>query len=185
MRLCSRIAPSVELRATSDCRLASRSRNARRSASNSDGVALDVVQHRSQRGRRVVAGRDAGVEQRLHLVDVLAIGVEDRLAHLVGGGALHVGLLLLVGEQHDDLAMRGEHLLQLRDDLAGRGARGAGGGAGRDGGGRRLLAAARQREAGGDRESEGRNGGGKARAHRLEWRRADPPRRPRGGIAAR
>ncbi len=36
MRLCSRIAPRVWLRATSACRLGSRSRNARRSASNSE-----------------------------------------------------------------------------------------------------------------------------------------------------
>ncbi len=140
-------------------------------------VALDVVQHRPERRRRIVAGPGDRVEHRLGLVDVLAVGVEDRLPDLVGCGALRLGLLLLVGEQHDDLAVRGEHVLQLCDDVAGRRARRAGGGRGTGcRRGARLRAASLQRQAGDDRK--GSQGGKQANAHRWGVRSSDQPRRP-------
>jgi hypothetical protein len=123
------------------------------------------------RGCRVRGGAGGGGEQGLGLVDVLAVRVEDRLAHLVGRGALRLALLLLVGEQHDDLAVRGKHLLELADDVAGRRHRRAGGARRGDGVG--LLAATVQPRAGEDGDGEGGERGEKAGAHGL-GRRAAP-----------
>jgi hypothetical protein len=102
--------------------------------------------------------------------------VEDRLPDLVGRVALR--LRLLVGEQHDDLAVCREHVLELRDDIAGGRTRGAGGGDGGGcrGGGARLGAAALKRQAG--KGHEGRQGGEQASAHRQGVRSSDQPRRP-------